>query len=511
MDFRLYYSDNVASYPETNVPALAAPPEIAQVTSITDTTTVTFTVLVTSDPSVGVQEVWVTYTGAIGPFYGAWQSLDLTQDLSDSTVWTGVLTLPPGQTWDNVRFTVQAVNGVGLVTLVTNFGNYFIPGIDPGQTSTAAQPTSLTLISPPASGPYGTSVTFNAQLESEAARAGGIPGQIVEFSYGSQRRQVATNASGQATVSFPLIGLVGQDVIQVSFAGSAAYKGSSASSAFTIYKQSTSLTLTPEPAAGQYSDDTNLQATLIAGADRRLTNTTVFFVAGTVAETLSATSTNITDYAGRAPAGPVNLPAGVYPVTAYFLGTIPVGGGQTVTLSDSRFIASTGTGSLAQTAEDATVAYTGATTVASGAAIDAAATVTQADDGMPGDLTLAQVQYVVRNGANQIVATVTGPVTLGGLSIALIPGLPDGVYSLTVQVVGGYFASPVSAPVLISVGVPTAVKLSGMDASGSAGAMGWPWLIALIGLATALAVWVKTIGRQAAIRLMKPPRSRRLC
>ena len=217
----------------------------------------------------------------------------------------------------------------------------------------------------------------------------GIPGQIVEFSYGSQRRQVVTNATGQATVSFPLIGLVGQDVLQVSFAGSAAYKGSSASSPFTINKQSTSLTLTPEPAAGQYSDDTNLQATLIAGADRRLPNTTVFFVAGTPAETLSATSTNITDYAGRAPAGPVNLPAGVYPVTAYFLGTIPVGGGQTVTLSDSRFIASTGAGSLAQTAEDATVTYTGATSVASGAAIDAAATVTQADDGMPGDLTLA--------------------------------------------------------------------------------------------------------------------------
>ena len=50
----------------------------------------------------------------------------------------------------------------------------------------------------------------------------GIPGQIVEFSYGSQRRQVVTSANGKATVSFPLIGLVGQDVIQVSFAGNAA-------------------------------------------------------------------------------------------------------------------------------------------------------------------------------------------------------------------------------------------------------------------------------------------------
>ena len=74
MGFRLFYSDNTASFPEANVPALAAPPEIAQVTSITGTNTVTFTVQTTSDPSVGVQEVWVTYTATSGPFYGTWQS-----------------------------------------------------------------------------------------------------------------------------------------------------------------------------------------------------------------------------------------------------------------------------------------------------------------------------------------------------------------------------------------------------------------------------------------------------
>ena len=268
-----------------------------------------------------------------------------------------------------MRYIVQAVNGVGLVTLVTNFGDYFIPGIDPGQTASAAQPTSLTLISPPASGPYGTPATFSAQLEQHTANhAVGIPGQIVEFSYGSQRRQVVTNAAGLATVSLPLIGLVGPDQLQVTFAGNATYKGSSASSVLTINKQSTSLTLDATACSGQYSDDTNLQATLIAGTDWRLSNRTVFFVAGTPAETLSATSTNITDYAGRVPAGPVNLPAGIYPVTAYFLGVIPIGGGQTVTLSDSRYVASTGAGTLVQTAEDATVTYTGQTSIASGTA-----------------------------------------------------------------------------------------------------------------------------------------------
>ena len=255
----------------------------------------------------------------------------MIQDANDSTRWIGVLALPKGQIWDDVRFIVQAVNGVGLVTLVTNFGDYFIPGIDPGHTPTSAQATTMTLISPPTSGPYGTLAEFTAQLDGPAEGGSGIPNQVVEFSLGSQRRQIVTDANGQASVAFPLIGIVGQDVLQVSFAGNATYKGSIAFAPFTINRQATSLILDPQPGSGQYSDNTNLQATLFAGADRRLPNTSVFFVAGTPAETLSATSTNVTDYAGRAPAGPVNLPAGIYPVTVYFLGTIPLGNGQTIT------------------------------------------------------------------------------------------------------------------------------------------------------------------------------------
>ena len=439
----------------------------------------------------------MTYTGAAGPFYGSWQSLDLSQDPSDSTVWSGVLPLPPGQTWNNVRFVVQAVNGVGLVTLVTNFGNYFIPGIDPGQTAGMAQASTLTLISPPVSGPYGTPVTFRAQLLSAAAPTSGIPGQVVEFSYGSQRRQAVTNASGISVVSFPLVGLVGSDVLQATFAGNETFLGSSASAIFTIDKQRTSLTLTPQPANGQYSDDPDLQTTLIAGADRRLPDTTVFVVAGTPGGTLSATSSDVTDYAGRAPAGPVNLPAGTYPLTAYFLGDIPIGGGQTVTLVDSRFFASTGAGTLIQTAEDATVTYTGQTLIPTGAGLNVSALVVQADDGMPGDLALASVEYVVRNSANQVVATVTGSVSAGGVSSTTVPGLANGAYTLTVQVVGGYFASPVSAPIRIQVGSPTAVALSGLDAGPASGNGSLPWLIAWIALGLLLAAWLK---RRASMR-----------
>jgi len=484
MDFRLFYSDNVTTYPRAdaaptvNTPALAAPPAIVQVTSITSTTSIAFNVPVTSDPSVGVQEVWVTYTGAAGPFYGSWQSLDLVQDPSDSTLWSGVLALPDGQDWQDVRFIAQAVNGVGLVTMVTNFGDYFIPGIDPGQTAGGAQPTSLALLTPTASGPYGTPATFSAQLTETVNRSGqgaGIAGQALEFGLGSQRRQALTDDQGIATVQFPLVGLVQEDLLRVSFAGSGQYQQTSVQAPFTIVKQTTALTVEPTPAAGQYSDNTNLRATLIAGVDRPMSQRSVFFVAGALAETLSATSSVITDYAGRAPAGPVNLPAGNYPVTVYFLGVIPVGGGQTVILEDSRFEASTGVGALLQTAENAEVAYTGDVTFPSSQPLPLTAFVVQEDDGMPGDLTLAQVRYLLLDSNNQVAADVTGAVMADGISTADAPSLPEGQYQLSVQVVGGFFASLESDPVSIVVETPTAVTLADFSAQQMGSAMVITW------------------------------------
>jgi hypothetical protein len=468
MDFRLFYSDNVSSFPEANVPALAAPPAIVQVSSITNTNTITFNVRVTSDPAAGVQEVWASYTGAAGPFYGSWQSLDLDQNPLDSTLWSGVLALPGGQDWQDVRFIVQAVNGVGLVGMVTNFGDYYIPGVDPEQSSATGLPTNLALLAPPASGPYGTAATFSAQL-TEVLRSGqgdgaGIPNQVIEFGLGSQRRQVITDADGIATVDFPLVGLVQQDLVRVSFGGSSQYQQSSAQAPFEIVKQSTSLTVEPAPAVGQYSDDTNLLATLLAGDNRRLQQRTVFFVIGDLAKTLSATSTSITDFAGRAPAGPVNLPAGTYPVTAYFLGEIPVGGGQTVTLEDSRFLESIGAGTLIQTAEDAEVTYTGDLVFPSSKPFDLTAFVVQDDDGSPGDLLLAQVRYLLLDGDNQVAADLTGSVDAGGNSTVEAPSLPAGNYQLTVQVVGGFFASPESEPIGIQLLPPTAVTLGDLAA-----------------------------------------------
>ncbi len=77
---------------------------------------VTFSARVAGDPVAGVQEVWATWTGrADNNGVGHWQSVPLTQNPDDSTLWTGTLTLDGNQPSNDVRFIVQAANGVGAV------------------------------------------------------------------------------------------------------------------------------------------------------------------------------------------------------------------------------------------------------------------------------------------------------------------------------------------------------------------------------------------------------------
>ena len=68
----------------------------------------------------------MTYTDVVERPTGKWASLDLTQG-SPSTRWTGSLDLTNGPASSQVRYMVQAVNGVGLVSLDTNLGAYFTP------------------------------------------------------------------------------------------------------------------------------------------------------------------------------------------------------------------------------------------------------------------------------------------------------------------------------------------------------------------------------------------------
>jgi CSLREA domain-containing protein len=354
MDFRLYYSNNTAMF-EDVTPALSAAPVIANVSApLTDDGSVNFRIRVVGDPVAGMQEVWVTYTTACpagSACSGTWQTLDLTQNVEDSTLWEATINF--GNNPQNIRYIVQAVNGVGLASLATNLGAYYIPGVE----ATDLQPTALLLDLPAStSGPYGTEATFSAVLTGETGQP--LPGRIVFFGLGAQNGSGLTDGNGRATATLPLLGLPGDYEVRAAFPGTSADAASTAPNTFQfeISKQNTILCLEPQSASnddtcqqpasfsGNASDDALLVATLTDAAGRRLFEKTVVFVV--TGSEGSHSESIITDYAGRAFLGNLPLPPGTYTVTAYFSGNIPLSTGQTITLDDPRYNPSTRSSSL---------------------------------------------------------------------------------------------------------------------------------------------------------------------
>jgi VCBS repeat-containing protein len=336
MDFRLYYSNNTQNY-SGNVPALSEPLSITAISADVSGTMMNFSARVTGEPAAGVQEVWVTYTALDGPFAGTWQSLDLTRSATDSTLWPGALNLN-GTLPEDVRFMVQAVNGVGLVTLMTNLGQYYSINLAP------TEPTVLVLETPAStSGPYRTPASFSAVLTHNGTP---LAGQRVIFSLGGQRRRAITGPDGRATVTMLLNGLPGNYDLRVSFLGTAVYQPSFAGPlTFTITKQGTTLTLTPPSATSHLGNGVLTVATLKDAAGNHLAEETVFFVVtgGSGSHSVAV----ITDFAGQAALENVNLPFDSYTVTAYFSGTIPLSTGETLVQEDARYTPSTAIGSLA--------------------------------------------------------------------------------------------------------------------------------------------------------------------
>ncbi|OGO45246.1 MAG: hypothetical protein A2W37_13100 [Chloroflexi bacterium RBG_16_63_12] len=283
------------------------------------------------NPAAGIQEVWVTYTALNGPFAGKWQSVDLTQSTTNSTLWQATLALD-GTAPGDVRYIVQAVNGVGLVSLNTNLGAYYIPGVD----TEPNQPTTLAFVNPPATGVYGSKVAFAVVLKSGVT---GLPGKRIIFRLGAQSRQAFTDSTGHATATLALLGVPGDYEARASFGGDSTYIASrSDTSPFTITKRGTVLTLDPPSAVRHPGDALEIKAILAEGTTGRpLGEKTVFFILkknGVIAHAEAV----ITDYAGRAPLSEASLAVGTYAVEAYFSGNIPLT--ELLQLDDERYISS---------------------------------------------------------------------------------------------------------------------------------------------------------------------------
>ena len=330
LNLRLFYSSNTTKYAGDSMPALAAAPAISKIAGVPEAGSVNFRMEVVGNPAAGIQEVWITYTDLSQPFPRTWQSLDLTQNATNSTVWEGSLALN-GTDPDDIRYFVQAVNGVGLVSLDTNQGAYYIPM---AETDPADQlPTQLLFDpQPSSSGAYGSQPTFSAILTSEGTP---LANQIVRFGIGSQTLHAITDSNGQATVNMPLLGLPGQYELTATFAPTRQYADSTVSSPFEIKQQSTAIALAVE--TGQ-NGQPEVVATLTDAADHRLLEQTIIFVV--TGDSGSFAASVITNLIGEATLRNIPLPGGDYTVTAYFAGSIPIPGQGVVTLPNSTYIPS---------------------------------------------------------------------------------------------------------------------------------------------------------------------------
>ena len=351
MDFRLFYSNNTASYGSgalTSTPALAAAPQILNVQSQPGVTpgTVEFCATVGDDPAAGVQAAYVTYTDptAAAP---AWRSLALSQGgcstevswsnltASDSTSWGGQLDQVGlgGAAAASLRFFVQAASGTGLVSMADNLGaGYSLPS--ESTTGGFSIVRNVTGALPSAS--FGTPMTVRAEVNRffpdapPGATIGPPIGDLpVTFAIGNQSATAVTDSNGVAEANIPLQVPPGTYAVSaaVSPAGGLVPSSAEAAQPIAVSEAPTLLTLAPTGGSG-VEGLTSYTATLCAAegaatcgpedapvADR----TIVFVLSGPVARTVA----RATNAAGQAQFNAYGLPAGSYRLQAYFEGAVP--------------------------------------------------------------------------------------------------------------------------------------------------------------------------------------------
>ena len=470
MAFRLYYSANTQTYYDANnvpsTPCLANPPSISGVSATSATIAgnpqVTFQTHVVGNPAAGIQEVWITYTAVGGAWYGQWESTNLIQQVQpvvdaadeDSTLWVGSVTLPnDGTSAQDVRFFVQAVNGVGLVAMDTRQGAFYTPG------APTPQPTTLTFGSFPPQGNYGAPATLSAVL-SQSATSTPIGNQPVIFGLASQG-VVGTTAAvagqtaavagstaaviGQATVGMQLLSTPGTYLLQATFPGTDALAPSSATALYTVEPQATKIVL----AQPGLPNNPNVTAALTDVLGQPLVEKTLFFVVSDSArsQVLYAASKR-TDYAGNAALGAIPIPPGAYTVIAYFGGTIPLFGPvasptTSTQVTDQDYLPASAQLSITPQAQSCAVAYTGETAAPVGGPLHMAAKVTGVPTGS--DITLALVQFEILASGNSVpVAKIVAPVDADGTSLASTGSLGAESYTVQIQVVGSAFTSSIA-------------------------------------------------------------------
>ncbi len=473
LDYRLAYSGNTATYGKTstypgNTPSLAAPPAITGVGSTISGSTVTIRARVVGDPSAGIQSVWVTRTAERGPWYGAWTSVDLTQSPTDSTLWTGTLTLPTGQSPADVRYVVQALNGVGLVTMDDNEGYDYSPGSSPGLDPLVVGTTATALsLAAASSAPFGSTFPVTATL---VANGQPLAGRTVRFLLGSTVLSATTDGNGVASTAIVLTETVGAKALTAMYDGDATYAGSRRDAAVTVTQRPTSLSATQAGSAVVSGQDSLVSATL-KGGGVPLKERAVYFQVRQ-AGSLVAAAVRITGPDGVARLGALSLPAGTYAVTAVF-GTNPIdlGGGRSADARDPENGPSTSNVVSLRVLAPPAITTTSLPDATAGTSYDGPVVVTGDPEpvvsvtGLPPGLSYGNGRIAgTTTKAGSYTARVTATNEIGAatrdLALTVRPGAPAAVLAISgggqATVYGTPFGSPLVAEVQDAYGNPVA-------------------------------------------------------
>ncbi len=331
MNFELFYSNNTQSF-DGNTPALSAPPSLTTVRGFVDEDQLVFQARVVGDPAAGVQKVWITYsTFDEATSSGSWRSVDLVQNPNNSTLWGA--RIPLGSLDANgVEFFVQAVNGVGLVSLDDNFGVYYSIAQSEDAAADDGTPVDLPLTNlssitqtPQASQPFGQRRGLSVTLTDRETGAA-IEDANILFTVGASGRAARTNNLGEATVDLPLNVLPGLYEVQAVFAGNSEFASNVTFASFRVDQAQTAIEMVvEEPIIEENGVRTRIGALLTDENGSPLLERTVYFTISGGPDG-DVTIPVITDNIGRAPLGRRALPPGEYTVTARFLGVIPGAG-----------------------------------------------------------------------------------------------------------------------------------------------------------------------------------------
>jgi hypothetical protein len=195
-------------------------------------------------------------------------------------------------------------------------------------------------------GDFGDTVTLAGDVRVSGTTAP-VPYRPVTLSLGAQSCTARTDLAGRASCQVTIDQHAGAVTAGATFAGDPAYEAGSASAAFTITKEQTSIAYTGATTS-DYHDAFEASATLTE-PDGPVAGKSVSFTLGT-----GDGCTASTDSSGRAACAITpNQPAGTVPVTATFAG-------------DLDYLASTASKAFEITRQETTTTYTGPLVIAAG-------------------------------------------------------------------------------------------------------------------------------------------------